>query len=323
MAKLAVASLIGVVSADFESWMAEYGVNYAGEELEMRRKIWEEKDAFIQETNAQENTFTLAHNTFSATTSDEFRAINGFRAKPAHKNSAYLGQHEHNGEALPTSVDWSQQGAVTPVKNQGQCGSCWSFSTTGSLEGANEIATGQLKSLSEQQFVDCAGSYGNQGCNGGLMDDAFEYAEATSICSESSYPYTAADGSCKASTCSSALAKGSVSGYKDVASDNENSMMSAVAQQPVSIALDGAGALFQQYSSGVLTGNCGSQLDHGVLAVGYGTLSGTDYWKVKNSWGGSWGMNGYILLMRGKGSSGECGMLSEPSYPIISGDVTV
>merc|ERR1712187_218410 len=157
------------------------------------------------------------------------------------------------------------------------------------------------------------------------MDDGFDYAEATSVCSESSYPYTARDGSCRASSCQTALPKGSVSGYKDVKANSKEDLMSAVAQQPVSIALDGAGSAFQGYKSGILPGSCGSQLDHGVLAVGYGTDAGTDYWLVKNSWGTSWGMNGYIKLIRGKrfASSGECGLLAEPSYPVVSATVAV
>jgi C1A family cysteine protease len=100
-------------------------------------------------------------------------------------------------------------------------------------------------------------------------------------------------------------------------------MMSAVAQQPVSIAIEADKSVFQLYSGGVLTGACGASLDHGVLAVGYGTLSGTDYWKVKNSWGTTWGMSGYVLLQRGKGGSGECGLLSEPSYPQVTGSQVV
>jgi len=324
MAKLMIAT-IGVAAADFDSWMFEHGMSLNGDEYETRKAIWDEKDAFITETNAQDNTFSLGHNQFSAMTNEEFRAMQGFKSRPEHKNTAYLGQHVYSGEALPASVDWTTSGAVTPVKDQGQCGSCWAFSTTGSIEGANELASGSLLSLSEQQFVDCAGSFGNQGCNGGLMDDGFDYAEATSLCSEASYPYTGADGSCGVSSCKTALPKGSVSGFKDVKKNSKTDMMSAVAQQPVSIALDGAGNLFQSYKSGVLSGSCGSQLDHGVLTVGYGTEDGTDYWLVKNSWGASWGLNGYIKLIRGKRfvSAGECGLLSEPSYPVVSASVAV
>merc|ERR1712070_320100 len=153
---------------------------------------------------------------------------------------------------------------------------------------------------------------------GGLMDDGFEFAEANNIATEDSYPYTARDGSCKSSF-TTALPKGAVSGYKDVTPKNVDAFMSALNLGPVSIALDGGGASFQGYKSGVLSGSCGSQLDHGVLAVGYGTLDGTDYWKVKNSWGPSWGNEGFVLLEKGKNSAGECGIKMQPSYPVVSG----
>merc|ERR1712078_306539 len=140
--------------------------------------------------------------------------------------------------------------------------------------------------------------------------------EANAMATESSYPYTARDGTCKTSF-TTALPKGAVTGYKDVTAKSVDAMMSALQLGPVSIALDGGGSTFQGYKSGVVTGNCGSQLDHGVLTVGYGTLDGEDYWKVKNSWGTSWGMDGYVLLKRGKKGAGECGILSQPSYPVI------
>ena len=156
------------------------------------------------------------------------------------------------------------------------------------------------------------------------MDDAFQYAEANPICTESSYPYKGADGTCQ-TACTTAIAKGGVTGYKDVTVNNEQDLMSAVVQQPVSVGIEADQTAFQFYSSGVLTATCGSNIDHGVLAVGYGTLSGTDYWKVKNSWGGSWGMSGYVLLERGKGGAGECGILKMASYPVVkaAGDMHV
>jgi C1A family cysteine protease len=227
-----------------------------------------------------------------------------------------LGQHEYGGEALADAVDWTSKGAVTPVKNQGQCGSCWSFSTTGALEGAFEIASGNLVSLSEQQFVDC--DTVDSGCSGGLMDNAFTFAKSNAICTEASYPYKATRGTCAAASCTVGLAKGTVTGYKDVSPDSESAMMSAVSQQPVSIAIEADKSVFQLYKSGVLQSSCGSSLDHGVLLVGYGTEDGTDYWKVKNSWGSSWGDAGYVKLLRGKGGSGECGLLKQASYPVVS-----
>merc|ERR1712137_20993 len=224
------------------------------------------------------------------------------------------GVHTYQGEELARNVDWVLAGAVTPVKNQGQCGSCWSFSTTGGLEGAWELASGNLVSVSEQQFVDC--SKQNSGCNGGLMDHAFQFAKGVSLCSEASYPYTASDGSCSTGGCDVVIPKGGVTAYTDVA-HSESALMSALNKQPVSIAIEADKSAFQSYQSGVLQGNCGTQLDHGVLAVGYGVDSGAKYWKVKNSWGGSWGEHGYIRMLRGKGGDGECGILKSASYPTV------
>ena len=217
--------------------------------------------------------------------------------------------------SLPASVDWSAKGAVTPVKNQGQCGSCWAFSATGAVEGVHAIKTGKLVSLSEQQLVDCSGSFGNQGCNGGLMDSAFRYViKNGGICSEEAYPYNGRDGSCKANSCS-AVAK--ISGFYDVPADNVDALEAAVAQQPVAVAIAADSTCFQFYSSGVLTCNCGTGLNHGVLAVGYGTEGSNDFWKVKNSWGDSWGMGGYIKMLRGAdaGRAGMCGIQKVASYP--------
>merc|ERR1711988_264736 len=200
---------------------------------------------------------------------------------------------------IADSVDWVAKGAVTPVKNQGQCGSCWAFSTTGSVEGAYQIATGKLLSFSEQELVDCAGSYGNQGCNGGLMDDGFKYIEARGDALESAYSYTGKTGTCSTSKQSDAAIKpGKVTSFNDVTTDSEPQMMAAVSKGPVSVAIEADQSGFQFYKSGVFSGACGSQLDHGVLVVGYGTDGGKDYWKVKNSWGTTWGQAGYILLAR-------------------------
>merc|ERR1711959_866905 len=250
----------------------------------------------------------FGENQFSDLSTDQYRVAAGLGYKPsALRNLPHLGVHEWNGEELAASVDWTTQGAVTPVKDQGQCGSCWAFSTTGGMEGAWQIASGSLTSMSEQQLVDC--STQNSGCNGGSMELAFNYAGTTNVATEASYPYTARDGSCKSSY-TTAIPRGGVTGYESVG-QSTNSLKSALQTGPVSVAIEADQMAFQLYSGGVLSSGCGTNLDHGVLAVGY-----TDNaFKVKNSWGSSWGENGYLQIST---SGNVCGIHSDASYPTVS-----
>jgi C1A family cysteine protease len=218
---------------------------------------------------------------------------------------------------LPASVDWVAKGAVTPVKNQEQCGSCWAFSATGALEGAHFVKSGgSLVSLSEQMLVDCDTT--DSGCGGGSMDSAFDWAaQAGGLCAESAYAYTGQAGSCAAAKC--ARVPGSAPASHVDVEPTDAALMAAVAAQPVAVAIEADQSGFQFYSSGVFSGACGTQLDHGVLLVGYGTsAAGVAYYKVKNSWGAAWGQQGYVLLQRGGGhEGGMCGILTSASYPVL------
>jgi cathepsin L len=263
----------------------------------------------------------LGHNQYSHMSFDEFKAYVrlGLDTPASETVADNVLEANQNFTALPTSVDWTTKGAVTGVKDQGNCGSCWSFSATGALESAYKIKYGTLISFSEQNLVSCDTI--DSACNGGLMDNAFTWTKSNGgLCTESGYPYTSGTtgqkGTCL-TTCSKNTGVAPKS-FTDVAKNSDSALMTALVQQPVSVAIQANQPAFQMYKSGVLTGTCGTNLDHGVLAVGYGTWTdGTDYYKVKNSWGTSWGMSGYILIQRGNPQRcGECGILcGPPSYP--------
>lgn len=304
----------------FHDWLAEHGVTpSSGEEFLHMLENFSNNHDLIQSHNAAGKSYTLGHNKFSHLSVDEFRAfVHLGLDKPVVKGDS-LHASPPDVSSLPANIDWRTLGAVTPVKDQGQCGSCWAFSSTGALEGAYQIKYKSLASFSEQHLVDCDGI--DHGCGGGLMDHAFQWTRKNGgICTEDAYPYvsgaTKKAGTCNESSCTK-NANVAPSGLTDVAPNSDSALMSALAQQPVSVAIEADQAAFQLYKSGVFSAECGSNLDHGVLAVGYGTDNGQDYYIVKNSWGSNWGEGGYIRLARG-GSlppEGQCGILIEPSYP--------
>ncbi|KHN22488.1 Cysteine proteinase RD21a [Glycine soja] len=308
----------------YEQWLVKHGKVYnALGEKEKRFQIFKDNLRFIDDHNSQEDrTYKLGLNRFADLTNEEYRAkYLGTKIDPNRR----LGKTPSNryaprvGDKLPESVDWRKEGAVPPVKDQGGCGSCWAFSAIGAVEGINKIVTGELISLSEQELVDCDTGY-NEGCNGGLMDYAFEFIiNNGGIDSEEDYPYRGVDGRCDTYRKNAKVV--SIDDYEDVPAYDELALKKAVANQPVSVAIEGGGREFQLYVSGVFTGRCGTALDHGVVAVGYGTANGHDYWIVRNSWGPSWGEDGYIRLERNLANSrsGKCGIAIEPSYPLKNG----
>jgi C1A family cysteine protease len=285
---------------------------------------WIDNDKYIDLHNSNNATYTLGHNQFSGMDSEEFRSYLGFSGYVPMSNN--LRSSSNSVHSVPSSVNWVEKGAVTPVKNQGQCGSCWSFSTTGALEGAYYVKNGKLPSFSEQQLVDCDNfQHGGKdhGCNGGLMDNAFNWISKNGgLCTEEEYPYvsgtTKTAGSCQTSC--TLVDDSKIHSHVDVPKNSDSSMMEAVAQQPVAVAIEADQKDFQLYQSGVFTGSCGTKLDHGVLVVGYGTSNGEDYYLIKNSWGTTWGDNGYIYIGRGSqfnNGNGQCGVLMQASYPLL------
>ncbi|GAB2303198.1 hypothetical protein Dimus_037195 [Dionaea muscipula] len=301
-----------------EQWMSQYGRVYKDDaEKEERFKIFKQNLEFIESSNKLNKGYTLGLNAFSDLTNEEFRAShNGYKRPLKKQASSNLRPSPFNFTDVPATVDWTAAGAVTPVKDQGQCGCCWAFSAVAAIEGMSYIKNGALPDCSEQQIVDCDTGGNDAGCNGGTPDGAFEYVRSYGgIESEDAYPYTGSQGSCNAAA-NPIIA--SITGFQDVPANNEEALQQAVASQPVSVAIDASDPSFQSYSSGIYSGPCSTNLDHAVTVVGYGTdpNSGNPYWIVKNSWGTSWGQQGYIWMQMGLNPPyGVCGIAMQASYP--------
>ncbi|XP_062863954.1 cathepsin L.1 [Trichomycterus rosablanca] len=322
---LGSAASISLEDLEFHSWKLKFGKSYSSIKEESQRKItWiaNRKYVLVHNMLADQGikNYRLGMTFFADMDNQEYRqavsmgCLGAFNRTKGHSGVTFLRQA--GGAVLPNTVDWRDKGYVTDIKDQKDCGSCWAFSATGSLEGQNFRKTGKLVSLSEQQLVDCSTSYGNMGCGGGLMDYAFKYIKDNKgIDTEESYPYEATDGDCRFNT---ATVGATCTGYVDITSEDENALQEAVATiGPISVAIDAGHESFQLYESGIYDEpDCSStELDHGVLAVGYGTDNGKDYWLVKNSWGLDWGTKGYIKMSMKKNN--QCGIATAASYPLV------
>jgi len=297
-----VVAIVGVAAVSevqyqnmFVSWMDSFSKTYQHEEFFARYNTFKSWVDFVAAHNAANHTWQAGLNQFSDLTPSEFASqqLTGLDIAPA--DTVVTAE---NLEVFTPSndIDWREKGAVTPVKNQAQCGSCWAFSAVGIVEGWGFTTGKGLHDLSEQQLVDCAGSYGNQGCNGGWHDKAVDYLADGGSCEQKDYPYTGRDGQCKR-TCTPVIKPN-----KSVKGTTEAALSNAINVGPVGVAVDASGG-FQSYHSGVFTGPCGTQLNHAILAVGFNS-SPSKYWIVKNSWGTTWGNKGYIHMAQGKNLCG-------------------
>ncbi|KAL5575267.1 hypothetical protein UlMin_016966 [Ulmus minor] len=311
-----------------EEWMNLHGRTYKNDaEKEMRLKIFMENAEFVEKFNSKNSSHTFelsTQNEFADMTNEEFSqsyASGKYNSSNLLNQAARANQSfslEDAGGSIPTSIDWRAKGAVTPIRQQGVCGSCWAFSAAAAVEGITKIKTGKLFSLSTEQLVDCVSSPITDGCIRGMAEDAFEYIiQNGGITSENNYPYQGNKAGCDRNRASQRVAK--INGYQYLPQNNERAMLQAVSKQPVVAHVDTRGQQFQFYKGGIFNGNCGTSVDHVVLIVGYGrTSDGWDYWLLKNSWGSQWGENGYMRIQRNAGfAQGRCGIANIVVYPTI------
>ena len=301
------------------SWKQAHNKEYENIVVEAQRFANFVKNyKFIQEWNKAGNTATLALNEFADLTAEEFGAMyaNTFAIPDVADEEMEVEVNSFASKIgdIPESWDWREHGAVTPVKNQGQCGSCWAFATVASIEGLYQITGHPLTDFSEQQIVDC--DKANYGCQGGWPYKALQYVQQNGLELQTDYPYTAKDGVCQYN--SAKAIKNLNSGFVYVTPRNPDALKAAIYQQPVILLVEADQSVFQFYSSGVITSGCGTILNHAVTGVGYGNVSGQEAVYVKNSWGTSWGNKGYVYISTSKDYNlglGACGILAQPQYP--------
>jgi len=306
---------------DFENFLESFGkLRPLGDAFTLREQIFTRNVKFVNTFNEESKDIRLAINQFADLTSAEFREmyLSSLSAIPVDQSETHQ-RFSPTVTELPQSIDWRSKGAVTPVKDQKNCGACWAFSATGAIEGAWFLAGHPLVALSEQELVDCSAGF-RGGCSGGEPSAAMEWVKKRGICNNASYPWTSFQDEChnQFGPCHVAA---KIGGYTLVEENNEQALKAAVAKQPVSVQIEADSDVFRFYKSGILKNSgCGTALDHAVLAVGYGNQDGLDYWLIKNSWNESWGDHGYVLLARTNltSSEGECGVAMKPMFPVAS-----
>jgi KDEL-tailed cysteine endopeptidase len=323
----------------FKDWSSQFNKQYGIEEMAIRFMNWKENFDMVQAHNSQDLPFKLAMNDFADMPSDEFAALHlGLDVSLLATSKNIVDDDDNDSDqnltstiennttepvdnltslALPKSVDWRKSGKVTGVKNQGQCGGCWAFAASGALEGLYAIKNNKLVTFSDQQMIDCSSSYGNNGCNGGLMTNAFRFTRKYGVELDSGYRYKASEGNCNKNAKKVVFKN---TGHREVQANNPLALKQAVARQPVSVGIGASSQAVQLFKSGIITSGCPKDLDHGVLIVGYDVAkNGQEYWIVKNSWGSGWGQNGYMNIAIGSqnGGAGLCGINSMASYPTL------
>ncbi|XP_030569894.1 cathepsin L-like [Drosophila novamexicana] len=304
-----------VLASEFESFKVEYEKSYEDDgEEQLRMQIFKDNKELIDRHNeryaAGEETYEMGVNQFTDMLATEFRKIMLSNLNTSDFTSSIEYIYSPANDKIPSVVDWRNEGAVTPVKNQGRCGSCWAFSAAGALEGQHFIQTKQLIPLSEQNLLDCSSRYNNHGCGGGWPVAALMYVrDNRGMDNDRAYPYEGHVGRCRFRRDS---VSATVTQVMQVRQD-EGALANAVAKRgPVSVAVDAT--YFQHYRGGVYTHRCRQQANHAMLVVGYGyDHRGGDFWLIKNSWGG-WGEQGYMRLARNQGNL--CHVASYAVFPI-------
>ena len=299
----------------FESYLQMYEKNYSAAEYSRRFRIYTESAAYVNWHNSQGKSFKLALNSFADLSDTEFADMLGYYPDSSPRLSASFSPTD----LLPMQVDWREIGAVGPVRDQRNCGACYAFAAVGAVEAAEYLRTGVLKMLSTQELVDCSVLTGNRGCNGGKITSALRYIERNGITLESTYPYVHYEHQNCLSLSNSP--KTHISSHTSVPKADQLQLKAAVALQPLAVAIQADQPFFRLYSQGVIDRACGSQLNHAVLLVGYGTSpEGIDYWLVRNSWGTTWGEAGYVKILREDEAkdAGACGITLDASYATTS-----